>query len=416
VVSIDAEAIPVTILGSSAYWGLDILRSLGRLGIPLYAVSANSQEPAFFSRYCSRKIVSEVCEFKEQSVQALSKIGGMIGRRSILITTNDRGAIFVADHADALKEWFIFPSQGAHLVRSLCNKKELYYLAKRLDIRTPEAAFPQSKQDVSDFLETASFPIMLKAINGWRQLERNRPTSAIIHTEHELLQKYDSMEDPEEPNLILQEYIPGSDGTTWMFNGYFNQESDCLLGFTGKKNRQWPVHHGVTTLGICSQNATIDKTARRFMKEIGYVGIVDIDYRYDARDGHYKLLDVNPRVGTTFRLFVGENGMDVVRALYLDLMGKHIVPETAREGRKWLVEDLDMVSSILCHVEGELPLGRWIDSYRGVQEAAYFALDDPLPALQKYADVSLRLCSRLMRLKSPEFMQQSRNSRDPRIG
>jgi D-aspartate ligase len=48
------------------------------------------------------------------------------------------------------------------------------------------------------------------------------------------------------------------------------------------------------------------------MQEIGYSGIVDIGYRYDRRDGEYKLLDVNPRVGATFRLFVDSNGMDVV--------------------------------------------------------------------------------------------------------
>ena len=80
----------------------------------------------------------------------------------------------------------------------------------------------------------------------------------------------------------------------------------------------------------------------RFMRALGYRGILDIGYRYDARDGRYKVLDVNPRLGATFRLFVGDDGMDVVRALYRDLTGQPIPASRACVGRKWLVEDLDL--------------------------------------------------------------------------
>jgi hypothetical protein len=79
------------------------------------------------------------------------------------------------------------------------------------------------------------------------------------------------------------------------------------------------------------------------MQEIDYSGIVDMGYRYDRRDGKYKLLDVNPRVGATFRLFVGSNGMDVVRALYLNLTGQPVRSGRAREGRKWIVEQSDLL-------------------------------------------------------------------------
>jgi predicted ATP-grasp superfamily ATP-dependent carboligase len=35
---------------------------------------------------------------------------------------------------------------------------------------------------------------------------------------------------------------------------------------------------------------------------------VDLGFRYDARDSRYKPLDVNPRIGATFRLFVDAEG------------------------------------------------------------------------------------------------------------
>ena len=103
---------------------------------------------------------------------------------------------------------------------------------------------------------------------------------------------------------MLQEYIPGGDDDVWMFNGYFDADSDCLVGFTARKLRQTPIHTGATSLGICLPNAEVHETTVRWMKRLGYRGILDIGYRFDARDGRYKVLDVNPRIGATFRLFV----------------------------------------------------------------------------------------------------------------
>ena len=112
------------------------------------------------------------------------------------------------------------------------------------------------------------------------------------------------------------------------------------------------------------------------MKSIGYRGILDIGYRYDMRDGKYKVLDINPRIGSTFRLFVGENGLDVARAQYLDLTGQSVPSSELVEGRKWFVEDRDLVSSFRYHYEKSLTFKQWLTSYRGVQESAWFAWDD----------------------------------------
>src|SRR4029077_19384292 len=93
-------------------------------------------------------------------------------------------------------------------------------------------------------------------------------------------------------------------------------------------------------------NDTVLRTTAAFMQAIGYRGILDIGYRYDRRDGQYKVLDVNPRIGCTFRLFAATNGMDVARALYLDMTGQPVAPARAADGRKWIVEDFDLFSAL----------------------------------------------------------------------
>jgi predicted ATP-grasp superfamily ATP-dependent carboligase len=313
-------------------------------------------------------------------VQFLLRAGQKIGRRSILIATTDATAVFVADNAEELKEWFIFPSVESSLVRSLWNKKQMYQLAKKLGIATPEASFPASRSDMLKFLQSAMFPIVIKGIDGDLLAKCAGKKGFIAHSQDELLRRYDSMiEDPSNPNLMLQEYIPGNDETVCGLEGYFNESSECLFAVTGKKLRQWPAYQGVTTLGVCVKNENIEQITRELVKKIGYKGILDIGFRYDLRDSLYKLLDANPRIGCTFRLFVAENGMDVARALYLDLTGQLIMPAEAREGRKWMVEDADVLSSLRYLRDRRLTLIQWIRSFRGIAETAFFAPDDPLP-------------------------------------
>jgi D-aspartate ligase len=377
---------PVTVLRAGAHGPLGIVRSLGRLGVPVYVVDPDRRAPARTSRYCRGGFVCELDPARpDAAVRDLVHVGRAIGSRSILVPTTDEAALLVADHAEALREAFVIVELPPGLARALCSKKEMYHLARRHGVPTAETLFPQDRADVLRFLDDATFPVMLKGIDGLRLERRAGARMFIVRDREELLRLYDALEEPGRPNLMLQEYIPGDDDVVWMFNGYFAADGECLFGITGKKIRQYPVSRGATTLGICLENETVAGLTRRFMRAVGYRGILDIGYRWDARDGLYKVLDVNPRVGATFRLFVADNGMDVVRAMYLDLTGQRVDPGVACEGRKWIVEDFDVASSFRYRREGRLTVGRWVRSLSGIRESAYLSLDDPVPVLSRCA-------------------------------
>jgi D-aspartate ligase len=398
---------PVVVLRgveSASHGALGVVRSLGRLGVPVYAVAPYPRTAAFFSGYCRGKHVCDVAHGDaQQSLDRLLAIGRKIGGRPILMPTDDKALLFCANHDQVLREQFLFPVMCPSLIRELSSKQGMYHLAKKHGVPTPEGAFPKCRQDVVEFISRATFPVMVKGVFAsvlWRSTGEKM---FIVHSAAELLEKYDFGEDPENPNWMLQEYIPGGDDTVWMLDGYFNERSECLAAFTGKKIRQYPIHHGSTSLGICLENETVRKTTTDFMKRIGYKGILDIGYRYDARDGRYKLLDVNPRIGSTFRLFVAEHGLDVARALYLDLTGQTVIPDEAREGRKWFVEDQDLVSCVRYRQEGSLNLKQWIQSFRGVEEAAYFASDDLYPCVTRIVGLCSEAVKRTRRIIAQAF-------------
>lgn len=372
---------PVVILRAVAHGPLGIVRSLGRLGVPMYVVDPDPRTPAAASRYCRRQFCFDVETLPpDQAIGALRAVARAIGRRAILVPTTDAATVLVDAHADALRDAFLLPDSPPNLARTLSSKEGMYHLARRFDVPTPTCVFPRCRADVVDFLATAPpFPVMMKGIDGVRLQQRGGARMFLVGGPDELLARYDALEDPARPNLMLQEYIPGGEDSVWMFNGYFDSRSDCVLGFTGKKLRQYPAYTGATSLGVCVVNHEVEAVTKRFMKAIGYRGILDIGYRYDARDGAYKVLDVNPRIGATFRLFVADNDMDVARALYLDLTGQPVPGGTVIEGRKWIVEDHDVVSSLRYRRDGRLTLRAWLRSLRGIHEAAYLASDDRRP-------------------------------------
>jgi predicted ATP-grasp superfamily ATP-dependent carboligase len=387
---------------------LGVMRSLGRLGVRVYGVDADRSAVACRSRYCRGAFVWDIeAQPARASVDFLKAAARRIGGRPVLLATNDETALFVAENRCRLRAAFVFPDNPLALVRSLYNKREMYFLARRYGIPTAETSFPECRSDVVEFLKTAQFPVMLKASDNIAVSRRAGKKMVIARSPEDLLAHYDAMEDPSNPTMMLQEYIPGGDDSVWMFNGYFDERSQCLFGITGKKIHQTPVYTGMTALGICLPNPAVRDQTQRLVAATGYQGILDIGYRYDFRDGSYKLLDSNPRLGATFRLFVGSGGLDVVRAAYLDLTGQPVPDSRMVAGRKWLLEDADIVSSWNYFRDGTVAPRDWIRAYSGIREAAWFAADD----LRPFASICRWTCAKVLRHAARRFRRPSPHHR-----
>jgi predicted ATP-grasp superfamily ATP-dependent carboligase len=385
---------PVVVVYRGNQGAIAIARTLGRLGVPAYFVAHQGMPtPVSRSRYWVARKRWDFARPEAQSLRFLLDLGRAIearhGARPILLTVTDWVAIFIEKHADALAERFTFPRSPAPTVHRLASKASMHDLATQLGIPTPHTVAPQSRDHVEAYLESARFPIVMKSADPYAEYA---PGSKVVHNPGELLEKYDRDADLGPPNLVLQEYVPGDAESVWMCNAYFGRDGECQAIFTGQKLRQLS-STGIATLAICRPNETVAEQTRSFMQGLGYRGCVGIGYRYDHRDGLYKVLDVNARVSGVFRLFAATNGMDVVRACYRDLTGQSGIRSHLSVGRKWLLED-DVFVGIAAMRNGSLTPRDWIRSLRGVREAQWFALDDPLPFLVWVAETGSRIASR----------------------
>lgn len=391
---------PVLLLKMEHYGSLGIVRSLGRWGVEVFGADGNSQSPGFASRYCRKSFLLDVDgEDEGTAIERVIDIGRALHVRTLLIPTSDETTRLVYRNAARLTDYFVFPEVSYELIRAMCDKQEMHVLCRAKGIPTAATRFPRSREHAVHIADDMTYPLVLKGIDGGRLERRCGRKMTIVSNRRQFLESYFAMEDPEHPNLMIQEYIPAHHNNDWMFNGYFDTRHSCRIGMTGRKLRQNPIYTGMTSLGVCERNDDVAELAQNFMQSLGYRGIVDIDFRFDARSGSYKVLDINPRVGATFRLFVARNGLDVVRAMYLDMTGQPIPRAVPQEGRKWFVEDKDLLSSFRYHADGKLTVIAWLRSLRGIREAGYFAWDDLRPFLRLLVN---HLRKRVFRLLRPD--------------
>lgn len=387
---------------------LGIIRSLGRLGVPVYATIQGRFGPIACSRYLTRRFrVDQEMEGYSSALEQLEGIARQLARPAVLIPTNDIAAQFIASASDTLGQSFLFPKPPKDLPRRLCNKRELYFLCRNIGVPCPEAAFPTCAESVTAFLEGAQLPVVMKIAEPHRR-PKGVASVSIVETPTELMKLYRQAEAVGCSDLIFQEYIPEASGEDWIVHAYVNPSTGCSVVFTGRKLRSYPPFAGSTTLGISLRNDALRRQAERLLGSISYAGIVDLDYRLDKRTGEYKLLDFNPRIGANFRMFQDEAGVDVVRAMHLDLTAKEVQRLPAVEGRTFIVDVHDLLASAGYLRSGALTVPAWWRSLKGQREFAWFSLDDPAPFVAMLFRLFWRKVERLFE-SCQRFISQARS-------
>jgi len=98
-------------------------------------------------------------------------------------------------------------------------------------------------------------------------------------------------------SVIAQELIPGPDDALWEFIGVFDANHNVARAFTFQKRSTMPAHYGATARGVSRRSDALIELSAKVGKLLNYVGIADIDVKYDERDGQFKYLELNPRLG-----------------------------------------------------------------------------------------------------------------------
>ncbi len=371
---------------------LAVIRSLGRAGVPVHAILEGRGNPASRSRYLYRGHPwAPPADRPSALVSHLRAVGERIGRRALLVPADDAGAIFIAEHADALAPYYVFPHQDPVVPRGVADKSLLLQACARHGIDVPPSRTPASAREVDEAAEALGLPLVATWARPWR-LGRGMRSTTVVRTLGEAHRLFAAARDSggDAGPLILQRRIPAAGGD-WFFQGYFDGSLDCLFGGTGRKHLAHPPQAGHTVAGEWVSNPALYDLAVRIVRLLGCRGLVDLDFRYDADQDVYHLLDFNPRIGAQFRLFTDRDGLDLARVLHLHQSGRRVPGARPAFGRNLLVENHYLQQSAgrpLLRAGALRPL-------RDADEFAWYAGDDLRPFFAMGRQSVLRAVERL---------------------
>src|SRR5689334_16464123 len=101
------HATPVLVLNLGEYpfhqGSLGVIRSIGRLGVPVYTIHRDRFIPSAKSRYLGGRFRWALRNGDaSQFIEGMAAIGRILGRPTVLIPTDDLSAILIAENAAAL--------------------------------------------------------------------------------------------------------------------------------------------------------------------------------------------------------------------------------------------------------------------------------------------------------------------------
>lgn len=322
---------------------LGVFRTLGRVGVPTYAVVGSPNAPVMKSRYARGQILWQphLGEDYDVLLDRLIEFGREQGTRSLIVCTTDEMAIFVAERRDRLDEWFVLPEVDPELPGRLAHKNSFADLCRATDTPTPYSTEVDTIAELDARIGEFEFPLIVKS-TVLRGQPQSVADSTLVETREALQGLAGNWTEPFQ--IQLQEYLPEEHCEDWFAAGYCGAASNLEIVFTGRKVRTWPAHGGALSAGYTAADPEIVSLTREFCAKVGYRGAFDTDWRLDRRSGRYYLLDFNPRVGAQFRMFEDSAGVDVVRAMHLDLSGRPIPAGVQIDGERFVIEAWDLPS------------------------------------------------------------------------
>lgn len=186
---------------------------------------------------------------------------------------------------------------------------------------------------------------------------------------------------------LLQEYIPGPPDRHVFLDGFRDRHGAIRALFARRRLRMFPDDFGNSTMLRSIAPDEVKPAARdlfRLLEGLGHRGIFSAEFKYDDRDGLFKLLEVNSRPWW-FVEFASLCGADVCRLAVLDALGLP-VPDAGpyRVGRRFVHLGLDFRAFLHLRGEGRLGALSWLRSVAGAS-GTIFRWKDPMPAVRLLA-------------------------------
>ncbi len=191
------------------------------------------------------------------------------------------------------------------------------------------------------------------------------PKALICGTALELERAYQTLSAWEQ-EMVIQAWIPGGDGEVYFSLHYHTAELRELGRFTGRKIRQWPPLCGSTSFAEPVHLPALAEETARILVATRCVGFGSVEYKRDARDGRFYIIEPTAGRPNLQEEIAAANGVNFIVRAYACLTGARLAedPPPGRP-RRWIQPGTDLRAARHYIGRGELSWTGYLGSLLG---------------------------------------------------
>jgi predicted ATP-grasp superfamily ATP-dependent carboligase len=375
---------PPVIIMNMFYSGLAIARDLAGTGVRVIGLSADKAAYGNFTRFCEVRFAPDSQTQPEMLAEYLKRAADEL-RGAVIFPTRDADVVFLDRYREELKDYRISIPPRDCLARVL-DKGSLVEAAQGAAVSVPRTMVAHNAEELQHVPDQIGFPCVVKPVSSylWRgegKWEAVGCRKAFRSDSWEELKAEYEQVAHVNPEVLVQEWIPGSAKEIAILGGYFGEDSNLLGHFCARKLVQEPDDFGTGCVVQAVALKELVEPSMRLCKSLGYRGMAEIEYKRDANTGEYKLIEINTRHWDWHQL--GHmSGVNLTRVAYSDLTGYKLDAQTSRQpGGKWVAEDSLLLHSASGIYKKRITIRVALRQISGPKIFGIFRWADPMPFL-----------------------------------
>ena len=294
-----------------------VCQSLGRQGIEVTCGDATRLAPAFFSRYCKRRVRYPSPETQPDAFVEMMLDELRTHPQDVVFPTDDATLKLFSRHQAEFERVTHVPIPTPDQVIYGLDKSRAMQIANMLDIPHPRTVFPSNAEDAEFLTQTLRPSLVIKprASSGGRGIVYVDPSESIgaawerVHAEY--------------PYPLIQERI--TVGAKYDVCVIMDRNNQAVASFAQQELRHFPIKDGLSTMQRSVWRPDLVERSIALLQAIGWYGVAEIEFAEDLDSGETMLLEVNPRFWASVQLAIA-CGVDFPHLLYRVARGERITP------------------------------------------------------------------------------------------
>ena len=374
--------------------GYCIIRELAECGVKdIWLFRFGKSSAARSNRIIGHTMIENTAESLRENIVKLRNKFDYI----VIYPTDDFQLELLHAIYDEISSFCFIPINQRNLLSTL-SKGHQYEVCDLHGIPCPKSKILGKENDSSDLSDIVHFtyPLLIKPIKKYGS-ETGVFRSLYIHDKDELARNRDLLTSHMDNGLsfLVSECIPGDDTNIYSYAAHRSKKGKILNEWIGKKLNQYPNDFGNFSSATNAAPEVVREQGRKLLAHLDVMGFGQPEFKFDARDGQYKLMEVNLR-SMMWNRMGALTGVHLQFTQWCDAMG--IEPPIEKQNLTERIHFIYMKHEILNVLTrmGYLKHFLYNCTQGDRREFAFFDRDDPGPFIQDFLDMPKALAVNIL--------------------